>query len=711
MIVGAQLRHLAAFSLAGALMACGSAAPAPSTVGPAPTAGARVRAAPPPPLPARELDFPDFRETTLPNGLRMIVVEKRDLPVANVNLYVRSGTAADPVEKIGLAGMTAELLTKGTPTRNARQISETIEGVGGDLSASSGLDFTTVTATTLADQLPLAFELVSDVAIRPNFPNEELEIARRRALSALQVAMSQPGEIAQRRFIREIYGAEHPYGLSPLQPTLSAIQRADVVRFHQENFRADNALLVVSGDVDAAQVEALARRHFGDWRGGFGGAGALAEPPARDRAQIYMVHRPGSVQSNILIGHVGIKPDNPDYFPLQVLNKIVGGGTDARLFLILREEKGWTYGAYSRLSRPRDMGFYLASAEVRTEVTDSALTEMMHQLRRIRDERVSTTELEAAKSFLVGSFPLRIETAGQIASQVAQTRLLGLPVEDLLQYRERISAVTVEDVQRVAREYIRPEQAAIIVVGDATRVASQLESIAPVAIFDVDGRPQQGADLEVRASSARFQGSRLQAGSRTYQFVVQGNPMGSYTSTLAREGDAWVATGSMQSAMMSQESEVRFRAADLTPISTRQRQAQGPMQVEIDLQLANGRVTGRAQLPEQMGGERNLDSEVVAGTLLPGMDEYVLAAAELGEGRSITVPVFSVMSGNVTNVTYRVTAAEEVTVPAGTFPAYRVEVSGGPQPMTLYVRREAPHILLRQEFAGAPISLELQSMQ
>jgi hypothetical protein len=193
--------------------------------------------------------------------------------------------------------------------------------------------------------------------------------------------------------------------------------------------------------------------------------------------------------------------------------------------------------------------------------------------------------------------------------------------------------------------------------------------------------------------------------------MVQGNPMGSYTSTLAREGDAWVATGSMQSAMMSQESEVRFRAADLTPISTRQRQAQGPMQVEIDLQLANGRVTGRAQLPEQMGGERNVDSEVVAGTLLPGMDEYVLAAAELGEGRSITVPVFSVMSGNVTNVTYRVTAAEEVTVPAGTFPAYRVEVSGGPQPMTLYVRREAPHILLRQEFAGAPISLELQSMQ
>jgi zinc protease len=500
MIPRLSLRNLAALSFAGALAACAGSAPpaqAPAAaVVDTPAAPRQTREAPPPPLPLKPVEFPGFRETTLPNGLRLIVVEKHDLPVVNVNLYVKSGSAADPLQKVGLSEMTAELLTKGTPGRTAKQIAETIEGVGGQLSADAGLDYTTVSASVLADQLPLAFNLVSDVALRPTFPQDELETARKRTLSALEVALSRPGEIAQRRLVREIYGETHPYGVSSLPQTVRAIDRADLVRFHQQHFRADNALLVVSGDVNAAEVETLARGHFGGWKGGFGATRALADPPAREKAQVTLVHRPGSVQSNILVGHVGIRPDNPDYFPLQVLNKIVGGGTDSRLFLILREQKGWTYGAYSRLSRPKEVGYYVASAEVRTEVTDSALVELMHQLRRAREEPVSREELEAAKSFLVGSFPLRIETAGQIASQVAQTRLLGLPVEDLLRYRERINAVTAEDVQRVAREYIRPDQAVIVVVGDATRVADKLEKVAPVVLFDVEGRRLDSASLQ-----------------------------------------------------------------------------------------------------------------------------------------------------------------------------------------------------------------------
>jgi zinc protease len=212
------------------------------------------------------------------------------------------------------------------------------------------------------------------------------------------------------------------------------------------------------------------------------------------------VHRPGSVQSNIWIGHVGITPDHQDYFPLQVLNKILGQGTDARLFQILREQKGWTYGAYSRFTRPQDVGYFAASAEVRTEVTDSAVAEMMHQLRRLRDEPVPAEEFNAAVSFLAGSFPLRIETPGQVASQVAQARLLGLPVEDVTAFRERILAVTPADVQRVAREHVRPEQAAIVVVGDATRVLAGLEPIAPIVLYDVEGARIERSALEVRGS-------------------------------------------------------------------------------------------------------------------------------------------------------------------------------------------------------------------
>lgn len=692
-----------------AVSACGPAA-APSAA-PAPAEAPRTRMEPPAPLAPRPVAFPAFHEMQLPNGLQVLVLEHRAQPVASVNLFVRSGAALDPAQRVGLASMTAELLTKGTAQRSAQQIAETIEGVGGSLNASAGNDWMSVSASALAEHLPLAMDLVSDVALRPSFPQAEVDLVRQRTLSGLQAALGQPGEIARRQFIREVYGPQHPYGMAPVPGTIEAIRRADLQQFHRQHVAPNNALLVVSGDVRRADVEALVQRHFGAWQRATVPTAQLPAVPAREQTRIYLVHRPGSVQSNIWVGHPGVRPEEPDYFPLQVVNQILGGGVDSRLFQILREQHGWTYGAYSRFTRPRDVGYFSASAEVRTEVTDSAVAEIMRQLRRLRDEQVSPTDVESAKSYLAGSFPLGLQTAGQIASQVAQARLLGVPTEMVTEYPQRIRAVTVDDVQRAAQRHIRPEQAAIIVVGDAARVMASLEAIAPVVLYDVEGRPIQRADIEVRAASERFDGTRLQPHTLAYQFMVQGNPMGSVTSTLAREGEVWVGRTDLESAMLTQQSEVRFRRADLTPISATQTVAQGPNRVESELRLEDGRVRGRAELPPQAGGPRDIDAEVVAGTLLPGMDTYVLGAAELTEGRSITLPVFNVMSGGVTNVTYRVTGMEEVTVAAGTFPAFRVEVTGGDQPMTLYVRREAPHVMLRQELAGVPVTIELQSIR
>lgn len=706
-------RHLstvAGLGLLGALAACGARTPPAAAPGPDGAQAAMAKQPPPPPMPMSPLEFPPFREATLPNGLRLIVVEKRDQPVANVNLYVRSGGAADPTTKIGLAAMEAELLTKGTRTRTAREIAEAIEGVGGELSASAGLDYTTVSASVLADQLALAMDLVSDVVLNPTFPKDELENLRKRTLTGLQVELSRPGEIAQRRFIREIYGPGNPYGFATLPATIQAIDRADLVRFHQQNFKADNALLVVSGDVDPARVEALVRQKLGAWKGGFGSATRIAEPPAQGPAKVILVDRPGSVQSNILVGNVGIRPDNPDYYPLQVLNKIVGGGTDSRLFQILREEKGWTYGAYSRLSRPKEVGYFVASAEVRTPVTDSALVEMMSQLRRVQEEPVSQQDIEAAKSYLIGSFPLRIETAGQIAGQVAQTELLGLPVDALIRYRERIAAVTPEDLQRVARQYVRPDRATIVVVGDAAKVAKDLERVAPVAIFDTEGKPIQASDLEVKASSQKFDASRLRPMTLTYAIGFQGNPVGTATSSLAKQGDVWVGTQKVQAGPTSQQSEVRF-GDGLAPISSSQTSSQGPVQIASELRFVNGRVSGTAKLPPQMGGEKTIDSEVVQGTILESMDQYVVAVADLQPGMSFTIPVFSAQSGSAVNQTFRVTGTESVTVPAGTFQTYKVEFAGGPQSGTLYVRQELPHVVVKQEIAGQPVSIELQSMK
>lgn len=706
------LQQIGTLGAAGLLAACAAqnppaAAPMP---GDAAAAAAPARQAPPAPLPLEAVEFPPFQQRTLPNGMQLIVVEKHDQPVANVRLYVQSGTTADPVEKIGLAEMTAGLLTQGTRSRTAQQIAETIEGVGGNLSASAGLDYSTVSATVLADQLPLAMELVSDVTLRPTFPADELETLRKQTLTGLEIALSQPGEIADRRFVQEVYGPRSPYAFASLPATVKAIDRADVQRFHQRNFRANNALLVVSGDVNPAQVEQLVAQRFGSWQGGAGGGITIPPPPASGPARVILINRPGSVQSNILVGNVGIRPDNPDYYPLQVMNKIIGGGSDARLFLILREEKGWTYGAYSELSRPKETGYWRASAEVRTPVTDSALVEMMSQLRRVREESVTSEELANAKSFLVGSFPLRIETAGQIAGQVAETTLLGLPVSALEEYRQRISAVTAADVQRVAQKYVRPEQANIVVVGDAAKIAKDLERVAPVALFDTEGKPIAAGDLEVKASTPVFDASRLKPMTLNYGVMLQGNAVGNATATLARQGDVWVGTQTVQAGPLTQRSEVRF-GEGLNPISSKQTVVQGGTEFGTDLTFGNGRVTGSVNMPAQMGGAKQIDAEVVRGTLSEGMDQYVLAVADLKEGASFALPVFNARSASAVNQTFRVTGTESVAVPAGTFQTYKVEFSGGEQSGTVYVRQELPHIAVKQEFAGQPISIELQSMK
>ncbi len=450
---------------------------------------------PPPPLPERSIEFPTFVDRTLPNGLRLVVLEHRSQPLVSVNLYVGAGAAFVSPDRAGLASMTADLLTKGTVARTATEIAAEIERVGGSLNASAGVDWVTLSSQVLAEDLPLALELVSQSAMQPTFPAEELELTRRRTLSSLRSALGNAAAVAQRIFDREVYGASHPYGVSPVPSTVEAVTRDDIVAFHDRLFAASNALLIVAGDVDAARVEDLVVRHFGSWKRGEPARVEFPTTQHQDRTEIRLVHRPGSAQTNILIGHLGFRPATPDYFPLVVLNGVLGGHPDARLFKILREQRGWTYGSYSRFTRPREIGVFDAEAETRTEVTDSAVVEILAQMRRIREERVPEDELAATKSFLAGSFPLRIETAQQIATSIATTLLLGLPVENLTQYRERVLAVTAADVQRVAREYLRPEQAVVVVVGDAVELLPRLQTIAPVRVFDVEGEPLDPASL------------------------------------------------------------------------------------------------------------------------------------------------------------------------------------------------------------------------
>src|SRR5207249_3734979 len=326
------------------------------------------------------------------------------------------------------------------------------------------------------------------------FPTSELELARTRALSALALQLSQPGAVAQRLFEREIYG-RNPYGRSPTRDSYSAVTPEDVTHFARERLRPGGALLVVAGDVTDTQVRDLVDKAFADWRGAPPPVPALPAPATRLATDILLVHRPGSAQANIVAGNPTIMPTDPIYYPGRVATQVLGGGADSRLFLILREQKGWTYGAYASLHRYRGLGYWQATAEVRTEVTDSALSEMLRQVDRIRTETIPDSELAAVKGFLVGSFPLTIETPSQIASQVANAKLLGLGDDYLRLYRERLSAVTALQARAAAARLYRRSELTIVVVGDAARIGARLQAIAPVRIVDVDGKPLTPADL------------------------------------------------------------------------------------------------------------------------------------------------------------------------------------------------------------------------
>jgi zinc protease len=482
-------RILASFCAASALAAA-ACAPAAPVGAPGPGAAVGIPATVPDPLPEPPVTFPPFEEFRLANGLEVIHVRHAVQPIANATLYFRVGGADDPAERAGRAAMAADLLTKGTATRTAEQISEAIEGVGGSLWAAADADFVTVSSTVLADDLPLAVELLADVTRRPTFPADEVELVRQRTLSGLQAALGQPGEIARRRFVREVYGEGHPYGVSPTPGTVRAVTRAELQALHDRGFRPDNAVLVIAGAVDPLRAQRLAELHFGDWAAA--GAPARAglpnpQPPAETR--IALVHRPGAVQATIRVGHLGIRPHEPDFFALEVMNRVLGGGFTSRLMQRLRDQLGWTYGAGSGFTLPREVGVFSVSTDVRTAVADSAVVEILAQLRALRDGSVEPAEMQSSVRYLVGNFPLSIETAGQIAGRIARARLLGRPMEHLTQYRERVLEVTPDDIARAARAHVHPDRTVVVVVGDATQLLPRLTGIAPLRLYDVEGAP------------------------------------------------------------------------------------------------------------------------------------------------------------------------------------------------------------------------------
>ena len=665
---------------------------------------------PPPPAPLRPLEFPAFHEGRLDNGLEMVVVENSRLPVVSISLSLQAGSRYDPMGLEGLAELTAGLLTKGTTSRSAEQIAEEIESVGSNLVASTGNDFFSIRTTVLTDHVDMAFELMTDVLLNSTFPESEVELYRTRTLSGLQLEKSDPGALATRFFAREVYG-DHPYGRRATDVTVAAISRGNVQEFARTRLVPGGALLVVSGDISADRVTQLANRHLGRWSGSTQMASDAA-PPRPAPTDILLIHRAGSDQSNIRVGNLALRPGADTYYPAVVANKILGGGADARLFMTLREEKSWTYGAYSRISRSKDVGYFVANTEVRTEVTDSALTELMSQLRRIRDEAATEAELTAAKGFLVGSFPLRIQTPQQVAGQVANARLLGLSEDYLQTYRERVAEVGTDQAQHAAQEVIRPDSAVIVVVGDGQAVYEKLAAIAPVRIIDIEGNPLTPDDLAPEPVAIDFDLSQITTLRDSFQITFQGNPIGNQISEVVTGNDALEFRQETQIAAMgiSQTATVEADPTSLAPREINEVVQMGGMTAETHIVYDGLRVTGQAQEPDPRQGDVKtvqIDTMLVEGTIDEDMLPLLLPAFPLKEGASFTVHSFQSSAGKVNVLTVKVAGVEDVTVPAGTFSVYRIQVTGGEQPVAFFITRDTPRKIVKLELMTQPVAFEL----
>ncbi|HZF68338.1 MAG TPA: pitrilysin family protein [Gemmatirosa sp.] len=462
------------------------------------------RTRPPALGPAPSVNLPPATVRTLSNGLRVIVVEQHELPLMDAVLIVPVGGEGDVAGREGLATLTASLLDEGTTTRTALQIADQASFLGVSLGTGAGWDASQVTLHAPVAQLDSALALMADVATRPSFPEPDFERLKKERLTGLLQLRDRAPAIADRAFAQQVFGAAHPYGraLGGTEASTRALTRADVQRFYATHWRPQTATLLVVGDVRADDLVPRAERAFAAWRGSAGAAGgeaaragvAVAAPPAARATTVYLVDKPNAPQSSVRIGLVGVPRNTPDWFPLRVMNTILGGSFTSRLNQNLRETRGYTYGASSGFDMRRAAGPFAARAEVTAAKTDSSLVEFMKELRAMADT-VPADELAKAKRYLQLQLPGAFETTGDIAGQLAPLVVHGLPLDWYDQYVGRVEAVTQADVQRVARQYVDPSKFVIVVVGDRKTVepAVRALNLGPLTVLEPDAVMGGGA--------------------------------------------------------------------------------------------------------------------------------------------------------------------------------------------------------------------------
>lgn len=452
----------------------------------APAPGAQLVAQMPAGAPAKEYHFPVIAKKILANGLQVFVVRSAEMPEVGVQLVITSaGSVNDPEGEPGVAAMVANLLTQSTEKRTAQQISEAIDFVGGSLSANAADDGTVLSTTVVKKDFDLGMDLLSDVALHANFPQEELDRQRQQVLSGLSVDYGDADYLASAVFQRLVFGV-HPYGL-PNEGTpasVMAIKREDIVQFHDAYYSPGSALLAFSGDITPEAAFAAAEKYFGAWADKPVTVPAHPAPGGGSGVHITVVNKPDAVQTQIRVGKLGIKRSDPDFIPLYVANRVFGGGYNSRLNTEVRLKNGLTYDASSTFDTLRESGSFLASTYTRTETTVDALRLVMDQIKGMSSGNVKQEELDFARNYLVGVYPIQTETPDEVASRVLMAAHYGLPADYNETYQSRISAVTLAQVNAMASKYFQPSSLEIVLVGNAAQFRDALKKEFPDAAYD-----------------------------------------------------------------------------------------------------------------------------------------------------------------------------------------------------------------------------------
>jgi len=436
------------------------------------------------------LDAPSVHK--LPNSLTVLVLERHELPTVNYSMWIRPGALADPKSQPGLSGMVASMLREGTEKRTSAQISREVDSMGATLAAAAPAQSShaTVGASGLTNSTERLMDLMADIVLHPSFPDDELAKYKQRELAALQEDRAEPRFLGNERLSKVIYGDFPASVVAPTTESVEGVTRENLRAFHAEHYRPGNAILGIVGDVNTADVLALVEKYFGGWRGEATDQPALGPVPAPEPAAIYLVDRPGSVQTNLLAGDYSLERTSADYPALTVMNRVLGDGASSRLFLNLREEKGYTYGAYSYFDADIYPGIWRAQTEVRNAVTDGSMHELMYEMKRIQTDPVPPQELGEAERSIIASFALSLENPQEVLNAWLTVQYYGLPKDYWDTYPDLIGKVSAEQVQAAAQKYIDLAHLQIVAVGDAKQVKAALDKYGKVQVFGANGKPQ-----------------------------------------------------------------------------------------------------------------------------------------------------------------------------------------------------------------------------